>query len=269
MNYRHAYHAGNFADVFKHVTLVALLQSFFHKETPICYFDTHAGAGNYDLSSNAAQKNKEFELGIGKIFSEKNPPELIKQYLSAIKNPKTYPGSPLIAKHFLRPEDRMVLTELHPEEYQYLKKLFANQAQVEVHHQNGYQALKAFLPPKEKRGLVLIDPPYEKNDEYPELTKGLSEALKRWETGVYAIWYPIKKANQPHPLRELKTNRPILTAELAIYPLDVPLELNACGMTIINPPWKLAETLETVVPWLYERLKCDNKAPRPLIKTSA
>jgi 23S rRNA (adenine2030-N6)-methyltransferase len=203
MNYRHIYHAGNFADAFKHIILMLLTKSFLKKETPFCFLDTHAGIGHYDLMSVEAQKGKEYENGIKKIIEADDPPEAIREYIACIQNfnakiadneCRLYPGSPEIVKAFLRPHDRMQLCELHPEDYKTLKKYFARHKQIAVHHQDAYQSFKALLPPKEKRGLILIDPPYENTNELSHLVTMLPQALSRFETGVYALWYPIRQA---------------------------------------------------------------------------
>lgn len=268
MNYRHIYHAGNFADVFKHILLIAITQSFLHKDTPFCYIETHAGKGQYDLLSDEAQKSKEFENGINKIWHHSHPPAVIRDYLQSIQylneNQKNhfYPGSPFFVKTFLRHHDRMILSELHPAEYVSLKYFFSKDARISIHHQDGYQSLKAFLPPKERRGLVLIDPPYENQHEFEDLLKIIPETLKRWETGVYALWYPIK--NRLTTDRWLKAckekiKRPLLIAELSIYPDDIFLQLNGCGMLIINPPWQLEHTLQKILPWLWKVLSINQQ----------
>ncbi len=268
MNYRHVYHAGNFADVFKHVILLSLVQSLLRKETAFCYLETHAGIGRYDLFSEEAQKSREFENGIKKIIDAKNPPALIQDYLSCVTSLnqpnelRYYPGSPFFANYCMRPQDRMVLSEFHPDDVKTLKKYFARNKQVAVHHQDGYQSLKAFLPPKERRGLVLIDPPYEKNNELMELPSVLAQALTRWKTGMYAVWYPIKGRNQSLVFhRELKKiiHEPFLIAELNVYADDVEGQLSGAGMVVIHPPWQLEETLENTLFWLSNVL-CLNKS---------
>lgn len=261
MNYRHAYHAGNFADVFKHVVLVALTQALLRKDTAFCYVDTHAGAGSYDLSSIAAQKTKEAALGIGKIIAQPNPPALVQDYLRCV-SPEIYPGSPLIVRQLLRAQDRMVLSELHPEELAQLRKVFRDDKLVAVHLQDGYQSLKAFLPPKERRGLVLIDPPYEKTDEFEQLAKTLPMAVERWETGVFALWYPLKNRAVVERFQRTMQDRiarPLLFAELSIYAEDSAMSLNGSGMMIINPPWKLAEELQDVLPWLWKVMSVEKQ----------
>lgn len=273
MNYRHAYHAGNFADVIKHVMLVALIQSLMRKESPFCYIDTHAGAGCYDLFSDSAKKNREYENGIEKIIQQENPPPVVKQYLYCIHSINNqmmgshyaslrhYAGSPLIVRQLIRPMDRIIACELHLEEYQALKKTFAGDRQVAAHHTDGFQALKAFLPPHERRGLILIDPPYEEIDEFTHITHALHTALRRFENGTYAIWYPIKGR---HPIEKFHqsllktTEKPILSIELTIYP-DLPSHLNGCGLAVINPPWQFEETVRELLPWLWKALTINNQ----------
>lgn len=268
MNYRHIFHAGNYADVVKHVVLTGLIKSFAKKDTPFCYIDTHAGIGYYDLYSDSAKKTKEAAGGIEKIIQSANPPPLVKQYLDCVhlinnqllgtsySSMRYYPGSPLIARTLARAQERIIACELHPEDYQALKNTFANDKRVAIHHTDGFLGLKAFLPPAEKRGLVLIDPPYENPDEFTRLAHALPGALKRWETGMYAIWYPIKEKNQVERLhRTLKEtiDKPIFVVELTIYP-DLPNHLNGCGIAIINPPWQFDTLMNDTLPWLWKAL---------------
>lgn len=263
MNYRHEFHAGSFTDVFKHIVLVALLEFFKKKENPFFYFETHAGNGKYDLASSEAQKSKEFLNGIAKLFSEKNAPPLIESYLAIIRKLnrlgtlRFYPGSPYFAKQLLREHDRMLLCELQPQVFADLKKLFARTENISVKRQDGYASLKEFLPPKERRGFVLIDPPYEKPDELNSILSHLEEALERWETGTFVVWYPIKNR---HPvdafLRKVqaKIKRETLVTEFSIYPSDIQTHLSGNGMLIINPPWQLDQKLQETLPWLLSRL---------------
>jgi|SRR5579862_727983 len=268
MNYRHVYHAGSFTDVIKHVVLTALINSLAKKDSPFCYIDTHAGAGFYDLFSDSAKKTNEFTNGIEKIIQHDNPPALIKTYLHCvhdINNRLTgskyaslryYPGSPLIARCLARKNERIIACELQPQEYQALKTTFANDKQVAVHHTDGFMGLKAFLPPTERRGLVLIDPPYEDPDEFTRIVHALPPALKRWETGLYAIWYPIKeKAQVERFYRVLKDTikQPIFAIELTIFPY-LPNHLNGCGVVVINPPWQFDQTINDILPWLWKAL---------------
>lgn len=273
MNYRHVYHAGNFADVVKHVIMTALITSLSRKETPFCYIDTHAGIGYYDLFSDFAEKTKEYEGGIEKVIQHEDAPALVKRYLNCvhdINNKLThskyaslryYPGSPMIARHLIRPHDRIVACELHPEDYQTLKTTFSGDKQVAVHHLDGFLGLKAFLPPPEKRGLVLIDPPYEDPDEFSRIVQSLPISLKRWENGIYAIWYPIKEKSQVERFYrtiQQTIHRDILAIELTIYP-DIPSHLNGCGLIIINPPWQFDATIDELLPWLWNTLTINNQ----------
>lgn len=268
MNYRHIYHAGNFADVFKHVVLITLLEALQHKDKPFCYIDTHAGIGCYDLQAKEAKKTKEYSSGIGQIVKHyRDAPSEIQSLLKIVHSvnadtavdhlPRYYPGSPRIARYLLRPQDKMVISELHPQDAILLKQEFWGDSQVAVHELDGYLALKAFLPPKERRGLVLIDPPYEQKDEADVVIKNLKLALQRWESGVYAVWYPIKEKrfiyNLTRKLRSLNIDK-ILVTELSIYPEDSPLSLNGSGMIVINPPWQLDERLKILLPWLWRVL---------------
>jgi len=194
MNYRHIYHAGNFGDVFKHAILTLLIQNLLRKDTSFCYLDTHAGIGVYNLLSTAAQKTKEYESGIVKLLKCENYPKELDTYLGIVKklHEGYYPGSPYIVRSLLRPIDRMILLELHDDDIITLKQQFWNDKQVAVHHYDGYQGLKAFLPPKEHRGLVFMDPPFEQPNEFDQIIVALKMATKRWATGIYAVWYPIK-----------------------------------------------------------------------------
>jgi 23S rRNA (adenine2030-N6)-methyltransferase len=268
MNYRHAYHAGNFADVIKHIVLINLISAMHKKDKSFCYIDTHAGAGCYDLFADSPNKTKEYEGGIEKIIRADHPPALIKQYLDCIhgiNNKLTgskyaslryYPGSPLIARAFARAHDRLIACELQPQEYEKLRTTFLGDKQVAVHHTDGFLGLKAFLPPPERRGLILIDPPYENPDEFTRIAQSLPAALKRFETGVYAIWYPIKEHNQVERFYrslESRIEKPITVIELTIYP-DLPHHLNGCGMAVINPPFQFTETTKEILPWVWQAL---------------
>lgn len=268
MNYRHGYHAGNFADVVKHVCAVAIILAMQKKSTPFCYLDTHAGKGVYDLFSVEAQKSKEYLNGIEKIIQQNDPPEIIRTYLHTVHHINSrysgakvsaltyYPGSPLIARELLRAEDRMIACELQTDEYRALKNTFANDRQVAIHHSDGFLGLKAFLPPQEKRGFILIDPPYENPDEFTRIAHSLQPALKRFSSGVYAIWYPIKDKSQLSRFyRTLKAQieQEILAVELTIFP-DLPNHLNGTGLVIINPPFGLDKTFSALMPWLWNAL---------------
>ncbi len=267
MNYRHAYHAGGFADVFKHVVLVAILEALSKKDKPWCYIDTHAGAGEYHLLSTSTQKTREYDNGIAKIAlasaEEMYLPPVIQRYLDIVMKrgfPKLYPGSPLIARACARPEDRLILLELHPEEVENLQICFKGDKQSKIYHQDGF-ALKGFLPPLARRGLVFIDPPFEKTEDWQSIIDALKISLMRFATGIYAVWYPIKDnqaVNDFHEKLKGLDCKEVLTLALSIYPEDSPLGLKACGMTIINPPWQLDATLREATECLKSllTLKC-------------
>lgn len=261
MNYRHAYHAGNFADVFKHAVLALILDHLRRKETPFCVIDTHAGIGRYDLAGEAAQRTGEWRDGIGRLLAEEPPPGL-EGYLAAVRAAnqgrelRWYPGSPRLARWFLRPQDRLALVELHPEDAAALKREFDGDSRVGVHQMDAYTALKALLPPKERRGLVLIDPPFEVTDEFERIVRGLRQALKRWPTGIYAIWYPIKTrppVDAFHAALAGLGAGPAVAAELLVHPERAD-RLNGCGIVVLHPPWMLDERLRQVLPDLARRL---------------
>ena len=263
MNYRHAYHAGNFADVLKHTVLLALVEALKAKPTPFGLVETHAGSGCYALDSKEAGKTGEYRDGISRLLfpdlhasapQTTSLPPLLRRWLDAIlalpgneQGLKLYPGSPLQAALAMRDIDGAQLCELHPEEATRLRELFRRDARVHVHERDGYEALKALLPPREKRGLVLIDPPYEAQEaEYRLIEQALKEALQRWPGGIYAVWYPIKRRSQVQPfLRWLQHcgAKRVLRAELLVHGDDSPLRLNGSGMAIVNAPWQLDETL--------------------------
>lgn len=263
MNYRHAYHAGNFADVQKHAVLALVIEHLKRKDGAFRYVDTHAGIGAYDLASVQAEKTCEWQAGIGRVLAAAAPPAELEPYLRAVEavNPGGgvlhYPGSPAVVAALSRPIDRLALCELHPEDCGILRRVFRADARVGVHHMDGYTALKAMLPPPERRGLVLIDPPFEVRDEFVQMRKGLGEALKRWPTGMYALWYPIKDrapvARFHADLAMLGPNK-ALVAEVMINGDDTSDRLNGAGLVLINPPWKLDEALSTLLPWLAEVL---------------
>jgi len=268
MNYRHAFHAGNFADVFKHTVLIGLLDALKQKAAPFCYFDTHAGAGKYDLRGMQAEKTGEAADGVLSLLDVKSPPPLLQAYLELLRslNPSgasgdvaLYPGSPLIATNSMRDTDRAVLCELQPDEAAQLRKLFAHDARVGVHERDGYAALGALVPPKERRGLVLIDPPFEaQEDEFRSIQAALGTAYSRWPTGIYAIWYPIKLREQTRPFHRWFASHKIgktLVVELLRQPDDSALRLNGCGMVIVNPPWQFDQQLRRLMAVLQDRLK--------------
>lgn len=272
MNYRHIYHAGSFSDVFKHILLIALIQSLLRKDKPFCYLDTHAGIGNYNLQEKTAQKTQEFTTGISKFWTLNTAslPPLIARYVEIAKTWNAdqgasklhyYPGSPIWVRKFLRPCDQMILTELHPQDIMSLKRQFLHDSQVAIHHLSGYQALKAFLPPKESRGLVLIDPPFEKTDEFAQIVKQLQLAIRRWCVATYAVWYPIKDCAEIDQFcQNLKATgiRKILRCEIKLPDIESD-GLNACGMMVINPPWQWQEEITAVLPTICDILSAPDK----------
>lgn len=265
MNYRHAYHAGNFADVVKHAVLALAIERLKVKDGAFCVIDTHAGIGRYDLSAPAASKTGEYKTGIGRLLArdpETLPGEL-RPYLAAVKalngggGLRWYPGSPRLVRSLLRRQDRLVALELHPEDAAALATLFGRDRQVTVRQADGYGGLKALLPPRERRGLVLIDPPYEVKDEFERLVQGLRQACRRWASGHYVIWYPIK--DRPpvaafHDALKATGIARILTVELLLRAADDPERLNGCGLVLVNPPWPIEDKLRKLMPVLGDVL---------------
>lgn len=245
MNYRHAFHAGNFADVHKHVVLLALLERLKQKPRPLLYLDTHAGRGSYDLRAEDATRSGESREGIVRLAGRPVRSADLARYLQATHaagaTPTRYPGSPLIALGALREGDRAVLVEQQPAEAQALKQETSRMRDVAVVCGDGYAALKTYLPPRENRGLVLIDPPYEADTEFADVERALRLGLSRWPNGVFALWYPIKAGAQSQRLNaSLQSSglRKLLRLELTVRPADSPIGLNGSGLVIANPPWK-------------------------------
>jgi 23S rRNA (adenine2030-N6)-methyltransferase len=241
MNYRHAYHAGNFADCMKHALLVWLLDALARKEKPFSVLDTHAGIGHYDLAGDEARRTGEANNGIVRLLAAAAAAPELAPYLAIIRRLGLYPGSPSIIRALLRPDDRLVCCELHPEDCSTLRRRFARDKQVSVHGRDGYEALTALLPPAERRGLVLIDPPYENPEEFDRVVNGIETAQARFPGGILAAWYPIKHrapVRAFHAALRQTGVRDIVTAEfLRRAPLD-PARLNGCGLLVINPPWR-------------------------------
>lgn len=279
LSYRHAFHAGNFADVHKHAVLSLLLAALRKKDSPFCCIDTHAGAGRYDLQSAEGQKNREYLNGIGRLWGRGDVPPALDAYLAAVRAlnadaapeadgsaaPRYYPGSPRIARHHLRPQDRLVLTELHSTDVVNLRNEFKGDPQVAVHHLDGYQGLKAFLPPKERRGLVLIDPAFELHDEVERAVEGLHAAWRRWPQGIYAFWYPITHRAFAQGIHQSASKLGIsktLVAEIEIRPPHSARQLNGSGMLIVNPPWRIEADLKAICNWLAPALAEDGGQAR-------
>ena len=275
LSYRHGFHAGNFVDVHKHITLMLLLESLKKKDTPFCYIDTHAGAANYDLRSDFAQKNREYETGISRLWELDSFPPAVAAYLAAVKKvnsgiptdrkiPRYYPGSPVIAHQMLRPQDCMILMELHNTEAPILKEYFKDDAQVGVHHRDGFEGLGGMVPPEERRGLVLIDPAYEIKGEFDRVVEVLTDAWGKWPAGIYAVWYPVQK-KQPVPQfhYDLRNSgiKKIYLHEFSVIADAAPNRLSGTGMVIINPPWKFDEQIKPVLDWLVPVLDRGSHLP--------
>ncbi|WP_234729372.1 23S rRNA (adenine(2030)-N(6))-methyltransferase RlmJ [Acidocella facilis] len=238
MNYRHIYHAGNFADVMKHALLLRLLAGLQRKPKPFLVLDTHAGLGAYDVTSEQAEKTGEWRDGIGRLLDA--PPPALADYVETIRRLGLYPGSPLFTIAALRSTDRLIACELHPEDAQILRRTLRPYANAAAHERDGYEALGAFLPPPEKRALVLIDPPFERTDEFAHLAKTLAAAWRKFPSGVYVVWYPIKHRAPVRGFFEalrLAGVKDLIAAELLRRPDTDPTRLNGAGLAIINPPF--------------------------------
>ena len=264
LSYRHSFHAGNHADVLKHIVLMLILENLKLKDKGFYYLDTHAGVGRYQLSSDEAEKTGEYKEGIGRLWERTDLPQEISRYVDLIKHLnfgakalRYYAGSPLIAAQLLRPQDRALLTELHPRDFPLLRNNFKEFKNVSVKCDNGFQQLKATLPPKERRGLVLIDPPYELKEDYDLVVKAAEEGYKRFATGTYAIWYPVVLRQQPKRIfKGLQASgiRKILKIELAVRPDSDQRGMTASGMAVINPPWTLENQMKAILPYLVKTL---------------
>jgi 23S rRNA (adenine2030-N6)-methyltransferase len=271
MNYRHAFHAGGFADVIKHIVLVRILTYLQEKPAALRVIETHAGAGLYDLNSDEGRRGGEWLTGIARVmqarFSEKTAP-LLKPYLDIVRafNPArelaTYPGSPLIARALLRPQDRMTACEVEPKARKRLIDALRRDTQARVVDLDGWLALPAFVPPKERRGLVLIDPPYEQKDEFDRLAAGFSQAFAKWPTGSFMLWYPVKSRRATDTLARHVTEAvgagpspgKCLRLEFSVAPQAIGGALASAGLLIVNPPWTLIGELKAILPELEKPL---------------
>ena len=270
LSYRHAFHAGNHADVLKHFVEIQLLRRLARKDKAFWYIDTHAGAGCYSLDSGYAMQNAEFTGGIARLWERDDLPAPLAEYVELVKgfNPdgplKLYPGSPLIARQLLREQDRMRLFEMHPADYALLQKNFNGRgARVMIQDTDGFKAMKALLPPPPKRALVLTDPPYEDKQDYQRVVSALGEGLKRFATGVYALWYPQLQRDETRKLPGRLKSLPAkswLHVTLSVRGGDAAEGMSGSGMFVLNPPWGLQETLQQVMPYLVRHLGQDNLA---------
>jgi 23S rRNA (adenine2030-N6)-methyltransferase len=271
MNYRHAFHAGGFADVIKHIVLVRILTYLHDKPAAFRVVDSHAGAGVYDLSGDEARRGGEWLTGIARLmqarFSESTA-ALLKPYLDIVRafNPQrelaTYPGSPLIARALLRPQDRLVACEVEPKARKRLIDALRRDAQARVVDLDGWVALGAFVPPNERRGLVLIDPPFEEKDEFERLATGFAEAFAKWPTGIYLLWYPAKSRRATDSLAQKVAAvadaavgaGKCLRLEFSVAPQVADGGLTSAGLLIVNPPWTLGSELKAILPELEKPL---------------
>jgi 23S rRNA (adenine2030-N6)-methyltransferase len=257
MNYRHLFHAGNHADVFKHAALTLVLEHLSAKPQPFAVLDTHAGVGVYDLTSDGARKTREFEAGVGLVFGRELASAPAYSALLREMNPgglATYPGSPEIVRRLLRDGDRLIACELHPDDVQSLRARYRGDRRVAVHHRDGYEALVALTPPAERRGLALIDPPFEQKDEAARVATALAAGLRRWPNGVFMAWYPVKDGAIGDELAVAATAFPkTLRAEFLAYPKDG-VQMSGGGLVICNAPWKLDERLRAVCEELHPLL---------------
>ena len=266
MNYRHAFHAGNFADVLKHAVFCRILMHLREKPGAFRVIDTHAGAGLYNLTGAEATRGGEWRDGIGRLVAAQEAgamaadvATLLKPYLEVVGalNERgtlhVYPGSPALARAWLRPQDRLIACELEPKAAAALAQQLRGDARIKTLEVDGWTALSAYIPPKERRGVVLVDPPFEQPAEFRRLARALGEAHRKWATGIYALWYPIKGRPEPDALakrvRALGIKK-ILRAELTISSLSDPSRLNGCGLLLVNPPWTLEAELTALLPAL-------------------
>ncbi len=270
MNYRHAFHAGNFADVVKHAVLALLIERLKAKDSAFRVIDTHAGVGIYDLTADEASRTGEWREGIGRLWGAARPAALdalLAPYLAAVAAANgaaepaplaRYPGSPSIARHLFRRQDLLTAVELHPEDAAALEAEFAGDVQVRTIALDGWLALGAFVPPKERRGLVLVDPPFEERDEFTRMLDGFVAAERKWPTGIYALWYPVKDLAAVDAFRVglAKSGiRRLLRAELTVRDRDAAGTFNGTGLVICNPPWRFAGTLKALLSGLVPLLR--------------
>jgi 23S rRNA (adenine2030-N6)-methyltransferase len=301
MNYRHAFHAGNFADVVKHAVLTRILVHLLGKPAAFRVIDTHAGAGVYDLAGDEAGRSKEWRAGIGRLLAApiaQSVQALLKPYLDVVASlnstssaPRvpahaailgddsgeneqlasaspgsepaltTYPGSPALARAFLRPQDRLIACELEPKAHALLAHNLARDRRIKTVAIDGWMALNAYVPPSERRGIVVVDPPFEEAQDFTRLAHGLETAYRKWASGIYLLWYPIKGRQEPDALaRRLKRSSiaRILRAELAVAATPAQGPLGGCGLIVVNPPWTLENELAAILPELVEALGSRN-----------
>lgn len=267
LSYRHSFHAGNFADVIKHVVIIEILEYLIKKDKAFDYIDTHAGAGIYNLASEHAAKLQEYSNGIGKLNAD-DWPELSHYFAIISSFNETgalnyYPGSPMIARHFLRGQDKAWLYELHPADFDLLNNNIGRSRRIRVKHEDGHKGLLSLLPPLSRRGFVLIDPSYEVKTDYLQVVNTVTRAHKKFSTGTYAIWYPVVDRARINQLENNFINsgiKNIQRFELALAPDSHLSGMTASGMIVINPPWTLMEKMSQLLPKLVATLADDSSA---------
>lgn len=269
LSYQHDYHAGNHADVLKHAVLALAIRALQRKDTPLRVLDVHAGSGIYDLRSSEARRNAEFEDGIGRVLAASAPPAELRDYLDAVRalngaggQLHRYPGSPQVARHLLRAHDHLELLELHPAALGRLHRNFGRDPRVHIHDRNTFEGLPALVPPKEKRGIVLLDSAYEVKEDFVAIVELLKACHRRWPGGVYLVWYPLIR----HPLAERFTAKLRATALPRLLQGELRVEadgfdgMRGSGLCIVNPPFGLDQKLNTLLPWLWATLKNDERS---------
>lgn len=263
LSYRHGFHAGNFADVLKHTVLIHTLDYMMQKEKALRIIDTHAGAGVYKLSGAQAQKNREYENGIGRLWSMANVPTAVAHYLNAVRKLnerdqlQIYPGSPLFTQTLMREQDRLFLHELHPSDFQFLRDCMRDDKRIKVLNEDGFASMQALLPPPDRRALVLLDPSYEVKSDYQHLVKQVIQAHKRFATGTFLIWYPVvlrQRINEMELALQKSGIKNIQLMELGLQTDNPEFGMTSSGMIVINPPWTLWSAMEEALPWLADEL---------------
>lgn len=263
LSYRHGFHAGNFADVLKHTVLIHTLDYMMQKEKALRIIDTHAGAGVYKLSGAQAQKNREFENGIGRLWSMANVPTAVAHYLNAVRKLnerdqlQIYPGSPLFTQTLMREQDRLFLHELHPSDFQFLRDCMRDDKRIKVLNEDGFASMQALLPPPDRRALVLLDPSYEVKSDYQHLVKQVIQAHKRFATGTFLIWYPVvlrQRIDEMELALQKSGIKNIQLMELGLQTDNPEFGMTSSGMIVINPPWTLWSAMEEALPWLADEL---------------
>ncbi|MCM2680409.1 23S rRNA (adenine(2030)-N(6))-methyltransferase RlmJ [Echinimonas agarilytica] len=263
LSYRHAFHAGNFADVLKHITQILCLEHFLKKDKAFTYLDTHSGAGMYELSASESQKTGEYLQGIAKLWELQQAPDAVEKYLEVVRHFNSnidldfYPGSPAIAHQFLRAQDNSHCFELHPTDANLLKQNLRHIRRSKVHTSDGYTGVKALLPPPSRRGLVFIDPPYELKTDYVKAIQAIEQGYKRFSTGTYCLWYPVVQRPYVHQIIDTLNStaiKNVLQVEWCLQADSDAFGMTGTGMLIVNPPWTLKRELEVVMPFLEQHL---------------